>query len=76
MILGLGWLEAHSPMEIHWAQKWIQLPYHGTSIQLVGILPKLPEGAVLHVCSTESEQEPGQSSWPPKIQELIHHYSV
>lgn len=32
MILGLDWLEGHSPMEIHWTQKWIQLPYQGTSV--------------------------------------------
>lgn len=75
MILGLDWLEAHSPMEIHWAQKWIQLPYHGTSVQLVGILPDLLDGAVLHVCTSEPEQEPGQSSWPQEIQDLIQHYS-
>lgn len=73
MILGLDWLEAHSPMEIHWAQKWIQLPYQGTSVQLVGILPKLPAGVVLHVCTVEQEQEADQSNWPLEIQELIHH---
>lgn len=76
MILGLDWLETQSPMEIHWAQKWIQLQYHGQPVQLVGILLELPAGAVLHVCSAEPEQDSDQSSWPPEIQELISHYST
>lgn len=42
----------------------------------MGILPKLPEGAVLQVASAVPEQEPDQSSWPPEIQELIHHYAT
>jgi hypothetical protein len=58
MILGLDWLEAHSPMEIHWAQKWIQFNHQGTSVQLVGILSDLPAGgAVLHMCAVDTEQD-------------------
>jgi ribonuclease HI len=75
MILGLDWLETHSPMEIHWAQKWIQFIHEGHSVQLVGILPELPAGAVLHV-GMEPPTKPDQSSWPPKIQALIQHYST
>jgi hypothetical protein len=76
MILGLDWLEAHSPMEIHWAQKWIQLHYQGTFIQLVCILPDLPAGAVLHMCALEQPQEDDTASWPPEIQQLVQHYST
>jgi hypothetical protein len=34
MILGLDWLELHSPMEVHWAQKWIHLQHQGHSVHL------------------------------------------
>jgi len=43
MILGLDWLAAHSPMETHWGQKWIQFQHEGRVVQLVSILPKLCE---------------------------------
>ncbi|CAO2168369.1 unnamed protein product [Urochloa humidicola] len=26
MILGLDWLEQHSPMKVHWKHKWMQIP--------------------------------------------------
>ena len=55
MILGLDWLEAHSPMEVHWGQKWIQLQHQGTTIHLVGILLDLTAGAVLQLCSIDPQ---------------------
>lgn len=35
MILGLDWLESHSPMEVHWGQKWIQIQHQGATVQLL-----------------------------------------
>jgi hypothetical protein len=71
MILGLDWLEAHSPMEINWSQKWIQFQHEGASAYLIGILPELPAGAVLQLCSSELSQSSGNTSWPPEIQQLL-----
>lgn len=68
MILGLDWLEANSSMEVHWGQKWIHLQHHGSSVHLVGILPELPVGAVLQVCSDETEQQPDDANHAPEIQ--------
>jgi hypothetical protein len=31
MILGLDWLELHSPMKIHWAHKWLKFQYQGSN---------------------------------------------
>lgn len=47
MILGVDWLANHSPMKIHWAQQWLQVPYQQTTVQLQGILSSLPVGSVL-----------------------------
>lgn len=36
-ILGMDWLEKHSPMKVDWANKWMEFNYLGTSIRLQGI---------------------------------------
>jgi len=28
-ILGMDWLESYSPMQVHWALKWLAIPYGG-----------------------------------------------
>jgi hypothetical protein len=33
-ILGMDWLESHSPMQVHWLQKWLAIPYNG-SVQIL-----------------------------------------
>lgn len=37
IILGIDWLEQHSPMEVHWKLKWLSLDYLGSKIQLFGL---------------------------------------
>lgn len=37
IILGIDWLAKHSPMQIHWAKKWLQFNLQGHTIQLQGI---------------------------------------
>jgi hypothetical protein len=39
MIVGIDWLERFSPMKVHWAQKWLSIPYEGVVITLQGIRP-------------------------------------
>ena len=75
MILGLDWLEAHSLMEVHWGQKWIQLQHQGTTIHLVGILPDLTAGAVLQLCSIEPQQYFDTTAYLVEVQQLIQTYS-
>lgn len=41
LILGMDWLESHSPMSIHWAKKWMKFVYKGKDIHLQGVIPKL-----------------------------------
>jgi hypothetical protein len=47
LILGMDWLEQHSPMTCDWLLKWIQFEYQGTLVKVQGILPSevvaLPE---------------------------------
>lgn len=46
MIIGMEWLEAFSPMKVHWRNKWMAIPYGATTVQLQGVSPE-PEGCTL-----------------------------
>lgn len=39
IILGMDWLESHSPMHIDCKQKWLSFPHEGRTVKLQGILP-------------------------------------
>lgn len=36
MILGMDWLEAYSPMRVHWRQKWLSITYNRSLVTLYG----------------------------------------
>ena len=36
MIIGMDWLEAFSPMKVHWLEKWMSIPYGNTNVLLHG----------------------------------------
>lgn len=50
-IVGLDWLEEFSPMKVHWKHMWMAIPYQGSTTILYGVLPDVPEGTVVQVCS-------------------------
>jgi hypothetical protein len=37
LIIGMDWLEAFSPMKVHWAEKWLSIPYGSSHILLQGL---------------------------------------
>ena len=41
IILGMDWLEMHSPMEVHWKLKWMSFLHQNTKITLQGVQPDL-----------------------------------
>jgi hypothetical protein len=51
VILGMDWLVRHSPMKVHWLEKYMSFRHGGRKIRLQGILP-----TVAH-CSLISEDE-------------------
>lgn len=53
MILGMDWLEAYSPMKVHWTQEWLAIPYEASTMVVYGSLPDLPEATVVQVCSVQ-----------------------
>lgn len=57
VILGMDWLEKHSPMQIHWKSKWLQFQYHGSQITLQGLSPLHSDKLLLQVCYVTTEQQ-------------------
>lgn len=62
MILGMDWLEAFSPMKVHWSQKWISILYG------LGQLPESASGSVVQVFHIASDATaPNQPPIHPSI---------
>jgi hypothetical protein len=49
IILGIDWLQKHSPMNIDWLHKWMILQSSGGTIQLHGMQPSLPAFSLVEV---------------------------
>jgi hypothetical protein len=56
MILGLDWLSSFSPMQVHWAQRWISIPYEGATAVLIGEKANLPVGSVIQLCLVQQPE--------------------
>jgi hypothetical protein len=75
MIVGLDWLEAFSPMKVHWKDKWMSIPYQDTTVLLLGENVVLPIGTVLQLYSVqEAVPVPLQVNIPADIQQLIEEF--
>jgi len=47
LIVGMDWLEQFSPMQVHWLQKWMMIPYQGQWILLQGLNADMPDKMIL-----------------------------
>jgi hypothetical protein len=75
IIVGMDWLESFSPMKVHWRQKWMLIPYHGTHSLLQGLGPELPEGSVVEVFAIlATDKELLQVEMPPDLVELLDEF--
>jgi len=76
MILGLDWLESHSSMQVHWAHKWLKIPYEGTIVQRHGLLSSIPEGSIIQLCATDTSDAVPPDTWTPEIKQLLLDFDV
>ena len=70
MILGMDWLQAFSPMKVHWLQRWVQIPYGPHTVVLHGSLSKQLDCSVVqlhHLFAEENEFTPSVHSDLPEI---------
>lgn len=77
MVVGMDWLEVFSPMKVDWAQKWLIIPYQGSSVLLHDSSPRVPCDTLIELLFMESDSSASGSTSPipPAIQQLLQHFS-
>lgn len=76
IILGMDWLEAFSPMKVHWADKWISIPYGNRQILLQGLPPEQPSGQLLQFLHVACADDDTTTTVCLEIQSLLDQFSV
>jgi hypothetical protein len=75
VVVGMDWLEAFSPMKVHWKQKWMLIPYLGDTSLLQGVVPELPEGSVVEISTLlVTDKEAVQLVVPPEMVALLDEF--
>lgn len=75
MIVGMDWLEAFSPMKIHWLQRWMSFPYGGSTAVLRGLSPSSQEFQLLQLFLVSEDTTIDQfTEVHPDIQPLLRQY--
>ena len=57
VVIGMDWLAAHSPMQIHWQDKWMAIPYKGQITVLQGLPTAFPQQLLLHIASVDAADQ-------------------
>jgi hypothetical protein len=55
LIIGLDWLEVHSPMKIDWLHKWMVINLNGEEVHLHGFQPSVPAHSLVAVFSVSDD---------------------
>lgn len=75
VILGMDWLEEHSPMHVHWKYKWLQFQSGDSHITLQGLSPSCSDTLLLQVCFAIPESDGTQlSAMPKELQSLLQQF--
>jgi hypothetical protein len=76
MIIGMDWLEKHSPMRVHWKHKWLEIPYGDQTVSLRGVLPADPDEVLVQLCilSQEGTHTKDIQLLPSEVQQLIDQF--
>jgi hypothetical protein len=76
VILGMDWLEAFSPMKVHWSQKWISIPNGPVQVLLQGHLPESDSGVVVQVFHIASDAAAlSQLTVHPSVQLILDEFA-
>jgi hypothetical protein len=79
LIVGMDWLELYSPMMVHWAEKWLVVPYQGSTVKLFGLQTATDHCSVIEYCQLTdlSEKEQGiLSTLPEELQSLLNKFQL
>jgi len=76
MIIEMDWLESFNPMLVHWKNKWLSIPYQGSSIVIHGDMAESPVQLLLQVCSLDiSSTQAASVPLLPAVQSLLDEFS-
>lgn len=80
LVVGMDWLQRFSPMHVDWANKWLVIPYNGSSVCLQGLQSSFPSGSVVQLLLSaeiqlNSVQEESQLEVHPKVQAVLEQFS-
>lgn len=91
MIIGMDWLEQHSPMQVHWGDKQMAFMQGGKAVQLSGVQPQLHQCHALSgeqldaliacnavqqvVCQCSVEGPPMADPLPEEVEALINKFA-
>jgi hypothetical protein len=73
----MDWLELFSPMMVHWAVKWLVIPYRGSTVKLFGLSLATGHCSVIEFCQLSALSDKEQSvlsTLQPDLQSLLHKY--
>lgn len=75
LILAMDWLEQFSPMKVHWADKWMAIPYQGSTVFLQGICNHEPSIMMLQVFSMAQESVVDKVELPQPVALLLEEFA-
>lgn len=71
----MDWLELYSPMEVHWKEKWVSIPYQGTTVLLQGLTHHAQHDIVIQLQMIDNvDPEQSVSHLPTDIQSLLNQF--
>lgn len=77
LILGIDWLETFSPMEVHWKQRWLLIPYQGSQVLLHGDQVDPIEDIVIQLALVQEHLvESVQDEVQPEIAQLLKQFAL
>ena len=73
----MDWLEAFSPMKVHWAHKWMMIPYGSIQILLQRQLPEIETCSLVQLFHIASDS-PSVASPPldPIVQAILNEFAA
>jgi hypothetical protein len=72
MVIGMDWLEKHSPMRVHWTQKWLTIPYYNSQLTLQGIITGVLNCQMIELMQLQSVSPAGETEEVPEVvQQLL-----
>lgn len=72
LILGMDWLEMHSPMEVHWKSKWLSFPLNGEQVILQGLTAPHDSDVVVQLLAVDVHDSSDMAEeLPPEISAIL-----